>query len=73
MRNDKQYLKASTLDPLPDIKILVSPKTIGIVTHQAKRDLMRIAKSIDPGQPAQSTQAVHGRNFSLLADFLCVK
>ena len=39
------------------------------VTHQAKRDFMGIAKSIDPGQPAQSAQSDHGRNFSLLADF----
>ena len=31
---------------------------------------MGIAKIIDPGQPAQ---ADHGRNFSLLADFLCIK
>ena len=43
------------------------------VTHQAKRDLMGIAKSINPGQPAQFTQSDHGRNFSLLADFLCIK
>ena len=41
-----------------------------IVTHHSKRDLMGIAKSIDGGQPAQ---ADHGRNFSLLADFLCIK
>ena len=27
----------------------------------------------DPGQPVQSTQAAHSRNFSLLADFLCIK
>ena len=33
---------------------------------------MGIAKSIDPGQPAQSAQADHGRNFSLLADFLSI-
>ena len=43
------------------------------VTHHAKRGLMGIVKSIDPGQPAQSAKADHGRNFSLLADFLCVK
>ena len=43
------------------------------VTYHAKRDLMGIAKSIDLGQPAQSAQADHGRNFSLLADFLCIK
>ena len=37
-------------------------------------DLVReIAKSIEPGQPAQSAQADHGRNVSLLADFLCIK
>ena len=33
---------------------------------------MGIAKNIDPGQPAQSAQADHDRNFSLLADFLCI-
>ena len=33
-------------------------------------DLIGIAKSIDSGQPAQSAQADHGRNFLLLADFL---
>ena len=42
------------------------------VTHQAKRDLMEIVKSIAPGQPAQSTQGGHGQDFTLLADFLCV-
>ena len=42
------------------------------VTHHVKRDLMGIAKSIDPGQPAQSTQPDHCQNFSLLADFLCI-
>ena len=35
-------------------------------------DLMGIAKSIDPGQPAQPAQADHGRNFLLLANFLCI-
>ena len=39
----------------------------------AKRDLMGIAKSIKPGQPAQSAQADQGRNFSLLADFQGIK
>ena len=34
---------------------------------------MGIAKSTDPGQPAQSAQADHGRNFSLLTGFLCIK
>ena len=43
------------------------------VTHHAKRDLMAIAKTIDTGQPAPSAQADHGRHFSLLADFLCIK
>ena len=43
------------------------------VTHHAKQDLMGITKSIDRGQPAQSAQADHGRNFSLLADFLRIK
>ena len=33
------------------------------VTHHAKRDCMGIVKSIHPGQ---------GRNFLLLADFLCI-
>ena len=48
----------------------------GIVTfviHHAKRDLMGIAKIIVPGQPAQSAQANQNQNFSLLADFLCIK
>ena len=31
--------------------------------HHATRDLMGNAKSIDPGQPAQSAQADHCRNF----------
>ena len=35
-----------------------------------KKDLMGIAKNIGPGQPAQ---ADHAQNFSLLADFLCIK
>ena len=43
------------------------------MTHHMKRDLKGITKSIDPGQSAQSAQADHGRNFSLLADFLCIK
>ena len=43
------------------------------VTCNAKRDLMGIAKSIDRGQPAQSTQSDHGRNVSLLLDFPCIK
>ena len=33
---------------------------------------MGIVKSIDPGQPVQSTQTDHGQNFSLLADLLCI-
>ena len=40
------------------------------VTHHAKRDLLGITISNDPGQPAQ---ADHGRNFSLLPDFQCIK
>ena len=43
------------------------------MTHHGKRDLIGIAKSIDPGQPEQSAQADQGRYFSLLADFLCMK
>ena len=43
------------------------------VTHHAKSDFIGITKSIDPGQPAQSAQADHGRNLSLLADFHCFK
>ena len=43
------------------------------VTHHTKRDLMGITKSTDRGQPAQSAHADHGRNFSLLADFLRIK
>ena len=35
-----------------------------------KRDLMGIVKSIDP---VQSVQADQGKNFSVLADFLCIK
>ena len=34
---------------------------------------MGIEKSIDPGQPALYAQADHSQNFSLLADFLCIK
>ena len=44
-----------------------------IVTNHAKGDLMGIAKSIDHGQPAQSGQSDHGRNISLLTDFLGMK
>ena len=43
------------------------------VTHHAKKGLIVIAKSFDRGQPARTAQADHGRNFSLLADFLCFK
>ena len=43
------------------------------MTDHAKRDVMGIAKNIDPGQLAKSAQAAQGRNFSLLADFLCIK
>ena len=39
----------------------------------AKMELMGIAKSINPGHPAKSAKADHGRNFSLLADFLRIK
>ena len=42
------------------------------VSDHAKRDLMGIAKSIDPGQPAQSAQADHSQNFLLLADVQCI-
>ena len=42
------------------------------LTHQVKRDFMGIVKSVDPGQPVQSAQANHGRNFLLLADFLYI-
>ena len=38
-----------------------------------KRDLMGIAKGMDPGHPIDSTQADHGQNFLLLTDFLCIK
>ena len=38
-------------------------------THHVKKDLMGIVKSIDPGQPVQFDYC---RNFSLLADFLCI-
>ena len=43
------------------------------MTHHAKRNLIGIAKNIDPGQPAQSAQADHGRKFSIFADFLYIK
>ena len=43
------------------------------VTHHAKRDLLGIAKSIDPSQPVLSAQSDQGRNFSQLADYLCIK
>ena len=42
------------------------------MTHHAKGDLMRIAKSVDRGQAEQSAQANNSRNVSLLADFLCI-
>ena len=43
------------------------------VTHYTKRDLMGIAKSIDPCHPVLSAQSDPGRNLSLLADFQCIK
>ena len=43
------------------------------VTRHAKRDFMGIEKSIDPGQPAQYAQSDQNRNFSLFADFQCIK
>ena len=43
------------------------------MTHHMKRDLKGIKKSIYRGLSAQSAQADHGRNFSLSADFLCIK
>ena len=45
----------------------------GVVTHHAKRDLMKIVKNIDRGQTARTAQSDHGRPFSLLADFPCIK
>ena len=59
----------------PDFKY---PETAALLiskylTHHAKSDLKGIAKSIEPSQPVQSAQSDHGRNFSLLADFLCIK
>ena len=48
-------------------------KLKAFVTHHSKKGLVGIAKSINPGQTAQSAQSDHGRNFSLLADFLCIK
>ena len=47
--------------------------SLTIVTHHVKRDHMGVAKSFYFGQPARSAQADHGRNFSLLEDFLCIK
>ena len=46
---------------------------LSYATHHAKKDFVGIEKSIDSDQPAQSAQSDHGRNFSLLADFLCIK
>ena len=43
------------------------------LTHHAKRNHMGIAKRIDSGQPAQSAQSDHSRNFSPLAEFLCIR
>ena len=43
------------------------------VSRHAKRDLMGIAQIIDHGQPVQSAHSDHSQNFSLLADFLCIK
>ena len=43
------------------------------VTHHLKRDLMGIAKSIDPGQPVQSMQADQSRNFRYWQIFLYIK
>ena len=37
------------------------------VIHHAKRDLMGIAKTIDPGQPEQSGQADHGKILPIYA------
>ena len=42
------------------------------VTHHAKRDLVGIAKSIDPGQPAQTAQADQVRTFRYWQSFLCI-
>ena len=36
---------------------------IRYVTPNAKRDLMGMAKTINPGQRGQSAQDDHGRNF----------
>ena len=66
---------------LPCSREGVRKKTVGVlititneyVTHHAKSDLMGITKSINPGQPEQSMQSEQGRNFLLLADFLCIK
>ena len=60
------YSLREKLHPFNHISIVVCKIN---VTHLAK-DLMGIAKSIYHGQPAQSD---HGRNFSLLADFLCIE
>ena len=59
------------INPLPEDKILALSKSKfkAYMPHHMKKDLMRIAKSIDPGQSAQSD---HSRNFLLLADFLCI-
>ena len=51
----------------------VKPHYESFVTRHVKRNLIGIAESVDRGQPELSAQGVHGRNFSRLADFLCIK
>ena len=48
-------------------------KSIQNICNPWKGELMGIAKSINPGQPVQSTQSDPNRNFWLLADFLCIE
>ena len=61
------------MSALSDEKILDLSNLKAFVILPSKKDLKGIVKSINPGCPAQSTQADHGQNFLLLADFLCIK
>ena len=68
-----EYGPLSTMETKGGLNVNKKIKRIIYFTHYAKRDLLGIAKSIDPGQLAQSDKADHGGNFSLMADFQCIK
>ena len=53
------YISIATIVLLSPIDVAIG-LAIVYVTHHAKKDLMGIAKNIDPVQPAQSVQADHG-------------